>query len=300
MQLFNLPSRYRGFHQQYMVQQTAAMVKKCHLKVPLLILVMTLVSFTATAVVMKPESVFLKILESNKHIYQFYMEVEVGVFDPEAFSPLDEDTDTGLIPYEIAEQSYQQRIIFIRDEFVAIETVDINGNVLHIYVKEVGGSDFSMNFNEERVFDTEDVTFPYLIFFTKHTSLVKSGLHHLGVDTTENHIGKRNYRTIYDLGSDEGYLHVDPNTFNVLELSYQLQYQGRYYPLSIEFSDWDPQRKVIPETTKFYLNSRLMKEVRISNMRYSGIFAFRNSFLKKYRNLFPENYPFSVEYILGQ
>lgn len=275
-------------------------IKAGHAKVLFMILVMTMLSIVAKAAVMEPESVFLKILESNKHVYQFYMEVDVGVFDPEAFSPLDEDTDTGLIPYEISEKSYQQRIIFVRDELIAIETVDENENVLHVYIKEVGGSDFSMNFVEERVFDTEDVVFPYITFYTKHTSLVKSGLHHLGIDTTTNTIGKRKYHTIFDLGSNDGHLHVDPNTFRVLELTYQLQYQGRYYPISIEFSDWDKKKKVIPETTKFYLNSRLMKEIRITNMRYGGVYSIRNTFLKKYRNLFPDQNMFSVDYLLGQ
>ena len=249
---------------------------------------------------MKPESLLLKILEANQHVYQFYIEVAVNVFDPEAFAPLEMETDLKLIPYEIVEQSYSQRIVFVRDEILTIETLDYIGNVLHIYVKEFGGSSFSMNFDEERIFTEIDVLYPYTIFFTKHISLLKSELHGLGMPLVESTINNKDYLTMYHLGNENEYLQIAPDTFQVLQFKHQMQYLGRYYPLTISFSDWDSKKRVIPETTKFYINSRLFKEMKISSIHYSSIFRKRNAFLAKYKNLFPPQSSFSVNDILGQ
>lgn len=260
----------------------------------LFIFLVVFLSCKTEASLMRPESVFSRVLEGTKTVYQFYAEVNVSVFDPEEFAGLEENVDLNLIPYEIPEKSYQQRICFVRDEFLSIETVDSNGNVLHIYIHEFGGEDFSMNLGEERQFTDEDVYFPAIVLYTKSLNLLQKGIHNLGITPLALQIADQNKQIFYRIGSDKSFLKVDPETFKVFEFSYSLQLRGRYFPVRISLSEWHPQKKAIPENTRFYINDRLFKEIRISKIRFSRIYTKRNSVMRKYRKMLPARFPFSL------
>ncbi len=130
----------------------------------------------SNAKLIEAETILHQIIENNKSVSQFYLEVRVGVFDPESFYSLDEKVEDKLFPYEIIEKSYFQNIVFIRDELLLIETLDSSGNNLHIFVLEIGGKHFSHNFDESRQFSTEDILLPNISFYTKYASTLKKKL----------------------------------------------------------------------------------------------------------------------------
>ncbi len=263
------------------------------------IVVFCFLSTESEAGLMKPESALAKILESTNHVFQFYLEVNVSIFDPEEFASLEEEIDLKLIPYELIEKSYQQNICFVRDEFLSIETVDENGTVLHFYIYEIGGKQFSSNISDQREFADEDVLFPAMILYTKHLNQLKKGINRYSIIPASLRISNQNNLIFYKIGSDSSYLMVDPDSFRVFELGYQTQIRGRYFPLKISFLDWEPKKKVIPETTRFYINNRLFKEIRISKISYSGIYKKRNAVLRKYKDLLPSKFPFSLSLDYG-
>ncbi|MBU2514459.1 hypothetical protein KJ966_24255 [bacterium] len=248
---------------------------------------------------MKPESALARILENSSSVFQFYIELNVSVYDPEEFASLEEEVDLNLIPYEISEKSYKQKICFVRDEFLSIETVDLNGKALHIYMLEIGGNKFSTNLSDQREFSDEDVLFPTIMLYTKHLSLFKKSIYRYSIIPASLEISSQNDLVFYKIGSGNSFMKVDPDSFHIFELLYQVQIRGRYFPLVVSFLDWDLQRKVIPETTRFYIKSRLYKETRISSIQYSGIYSKRNSVLQKYKDLLPSRFPFSVSLNYG-
>ncbi len=250
----------------------------------------------ADAKLIEAESLLLRILKSNSHISQFYIEVEVHIFDPEAFAPLNERLEENPIPYEIIEKSFTQSIVWVRDEYLAIETMDLEGNPLHIFVKEPGYPAFSKSLQDERIFITEDVVFPYLVLYTKHISYLKSGLSYLGIAPVTVKIEQHQFHNVYQLGLEDENLLIDPDVFRVLEVNRKIQIRGRYYPIKIAFSQWDSRKKMIPETTRFFVDSRLFKEIRvIDDIRFKRIYLKRNSFLRKYRDLLSPLSRFSLE-----
>lgn len=252
------------------------------------------------AAFIEPNSVLYQVLEMNKYVFQFYAEVDVSVYDPESFAPLDEDTNLILQPNELKDRSYSQHIVFVRDEFVSIETVDDSDTPLHIYIHEIGGSTLMRNLSSDRSFSYEDVQLPSLILFTKHVSLLHSSLSEMGINPNQLELSHDEYLIQYLIGTKRNHLLVDTNTFKALGITRQIQYQGRYYPLTIAFSDWDKQKKSIPLTTRFYIKSRLFKEVNIDSMRFSGIFSKRNAIVRKYGHLMKADYPFSMSTNWGQ
>ena len=253
------------------------------------------------AAFMKPESALHQVLERNSKIYQFYLEVKVNVFDPEAFAPLHEDADTNIKPYAIPEKSFLQNIVFIRDEFVSIETIDESDEVLHILIHELGGKIFSENLSSTRQFNDDDVYFPALIFFTKHLAQLEEQLNRFHIIPIDLTYIKERYMTLYKVGTETNNLQIDPNSFKVLGMQSQIQIQGRYYPFLIAFSEWSKERESIPELTRYYVNSRLFKETRIIDIQLRRTpYQKRNEIIKKYRDLFPEGEPFSFEINYGQ
>lgn len=254
----------------------------------------------AGAKLINAESALYQVLEGNKHIYQFVADVHVGVFDPEAFAPLEENDDVDLFPYEIPEKSFSQHIVFVRDEFLSIETMDQTGRVLHLYVREIGGDKFSVSFDDDRVFTEADVVYPSIILFTKHVAQLKMGLYDFGIAPNKVHILLRDHTNYYQVGSSTAHALIDPTAFRLIEMKRQVQVLGRYYPLTIQFLDWDSETGRIPQTIRFFIKSRLFKAVRISEIRFHRVFAARNRVVEKYRDLFPSSSEFSLGTNYGQ
>lgn len=246
-----------------------------------------------TAKLIEAESLLFKIVDSHKNIFQFYLELNVKVFDPEEFLPLDEKTEENWIPFENTKKSFNQNLVWIRDEYVLMETTDLSGNPLHVLIEEMDNNMFSKNLQAGRFFQTEDLIFPYLVFFTKHANILKTRLHDLGIAPAKVEMEPQESNNVYKLGTDDENLLVDPGEFRILQLNRQIQVWGRYYPLKIEFADWDKNKKRIPRNIKFFINSRLFKEITVTKIQFS-VRNKRLTFLKKYQTLLPSS-SFSLE-----
>ncbi len=251
------------------------------------------------AKLIQPESLLLKVLKSSQNLSQLYFVVEVRVFDPEAFGPLDEKTDESWIPYENTEKAFYQSIVWVRDEYLLVETTDFNGYPLHVFLQEDDRT-LSHNLQEDRIFTTEDVVYPYLVFHTKFVSNLKSDLHDMGIAPQRVEMEQRQFHDVYQLGSKSSKVLIDPDTFRVIEIERQIQILGRYYSLGIRFSEWDSQvTKVpkIPRVTEFFIDDRLFKVIRVTKTERKSwqIIRKKNSILKRYRDLLRSRFPFPLE-----
>ncbi len=261
---------------------------------------MLICSGTSHAKLIEPESLLLQILESNRKVGQCNLAVRVSVFDPEEFAPLDEDIEDNWIPYELADKSYLQKVIWRRDEFLYIETTDLLGDPLHIYVWEFGGKEFSRNLQLSRLFQTEDVLLPYLIFFTKHLPVIKRSLNTMGIAPFSVQLEQRKSQNVYLLGLGDEKLLVDPDTFQVLEIHRSLQIWGRNYSRVARFFNWDSVKQRIPMATQMYINGRLYKEIHVEEIRFGGVTSQARRFLKTYSILFLSKSKFSLSTVYGK
>lgn len=254
------------------------------------------------AKLIEPESLLLQIVEKYKKVnyLSMYLEVEVKVFDPEAFFPLEEKYEQGTLSYELIEKSYLQKMMWVRDENLLIETLDLEFNPLHVFIYETESSQFSKNLQTDRLFTINDATFPHFLFYTKHISVLKEELFSLGVSTSYVKIKQKNFQNVYQLGTETENILVDSNNFKVLEINRQIQISGRYYPSKIVFSQWHKKKNRIPGLTQFYIDSRLFKEIRIIKYQGRGVSIKRRKFLKQYRKLIPDSQQYSVGIVYSQ
>jgi len=231
----------------------------------------------------EPDDLLRKMVESNDRLRQFKFDTQVRVFDPEAFSPLSEEQDESIPPYENISKSYKQSILWIRDEFLGIETSDNEDAPLHVYWKEYE-SVFSKNLQEGRLFSIEDVLFPPTWFYSKYFQQLKKRLSEVGFVAEEVRLVQHGFRLVFRIGNEENYLLVDPESFTLVEMSYRVVIDGTSYPLRFQIQEWDRKNRNIPLLMRYYINSRLFKEIKVENIKFRGNSGERRKFQKKYKN----------------
>lgn len=249
----------------------------------------------AHAVIIGVDGLLTKVLENNQNIRSFYLEMEARVYDPEAFSPIEEELDENLVPFEIKENAFFQKIVWVRDEYYLVETLDLQETPLNMYIFEPLNREYSQNLQENSQFTNEDVVYPYLKFFTKHISYLKTSLDEMGIATNRVVVKQKAASIVYQLGDETDNILVDPGNFRILEINRSIQIGGRYFPLRVVFSEWDKQKQysALPNQTRFYVNSRLFKEMRIISKQRS-VYRPRRNFFTKYLKKLPRLFPFSL------
>lgn len=248
----------------------------------------------------KPESLLFQILENNKEVYQFYLQIRVSVYDPEEFVPLDEDVEETWIPFEIVDKSYLQKVVWVRDEYFIIETTDLAGNPLHITYWEFGGKEILRNLQSSRLFQPIDVEMPYLIFFTKHLPSLKLNLSKFGISPFRVKLEQQQNKNYYSLGIGGEKLLVDQDTYHVVAMHSQIQIWGKDYLMIAKFSNWDSVKERIPLTTQLFVNGRLFKEAQVNEIKFGGIRSKAQPLLKSYNRLFSADLDFDLDTKYGK
>ena len=231
----------------------------------------------------EPDDLLRKMVEVNENKRQFKLDIQVRVFDPEAFTPLNQKQDENIPYYENITQSYQQTVVWIRDEFLGIETSDQTNNPLHVYLEQYE-FEFSENLQQKRRFSTDDILFPPSWFYTKHYQKLKKRLAQIGIIPEQVNLIQHGFRLVFKIGNGESYLLVDPETFGLVEMNYLIEIGGNSYPVRFQIQEWDRKNRDVPLLMNYYINSRLFKEIKVVDIRFRGNSAERRKFLKKYRN----------------
>jgi hypothetical protein len=265
----------------------------------LLLLGLLCAPFSAQAKIIEADSLLLKVLAYYQNTFQGYFEIETRVFDPEAFIALDEEMPETVIPHEQTDKGFRQRVIWVRDEYLLIETLDWDERPLHIYIHEPVERRYTENLGQERLFSAEDVAFPPIYFFTKHIDYLKTVLQGWGICPETVGIRFLGESFVYQLGGDHAHILVDPETFRVLEIQREVQIRGRFFPMRIAFSDWDQDLKELPITTRCYINGRLFKTITVTEIR-RRILVLRDRFLLDYQDRLPPFHPFSPRVDYGR
>jgi len=251
-----------------------------------LIFLSALLSGVLHAKVVEPDTLLSKIIEKYRHVYQFDLQVKVKIFNPEAFEPLEEVVEDDKITFEDKEKGFLQHVIFMRDEYIFIETMDFENRPLHLYLQE-GFKKGSVNIQDQRFFHFEDVFFSYIVLFTKFNRFLTWGLEGLGISPIKVNIVKHGNMYAYQLGTAENNIIVDQDKFLVIEMNRTINIRGRDYPLKITFDRWDQKKNRIPRLVKFYIKSRLFKELKVNSIIYRGIRTSAEAFSSKYKYYFP-------------
>lgn len=239
-------------------------------------------SFSAQAKLMEPAAIVSQIVANNWRVAGFVLQTRVEIYDPEALSPLSEEIELQDNLPPVSKKSFRQRITLVRDEFFGAESMNFQNKELNVYLRD-GNRILLKDLQEQRSFSEEDVDFSHAAFYTKHDSNLTKRIGDLGIPLDQVRMLQVEDRLYYQLGSEEEYLLVRTDNFRVERIQRQIQIQGRYYPLVIDFSKWDQKTERIPHWIRYYIKGRLFKEVKVTGLVHRGATTQRRKLQKAFR-----------------
>jgi hypothetical protein len=177
-------------------------------------------------------------------------------------------------PQELPERAFRQRIYWLRDALLAIETFSLAGEPLHIYLDE-GIEPLSRDL-AARHFEPLDVIHPYLAFMGGRPADWRAALAAWGIDPWQ--VGMRpgyKLRNLYRLGDEQAAAYLDPARLALVSLETQVHNGARPIALALTFSEAlvlgestkREEQLYFPRIVNFFVNGRLFKQVRTTGFR---------------------------------
>ena len=246
-----------------------------------------LFSTTAQAKIIAPDDLILRMLETNRELFQAYLELEVTIYDPEAQSPINDNASTDPIPVELPQQGFRQQITFIRDEFIGIETYSLKGQLQHVWLRS-GFQQAMQKVNPQWSASEADLDFIALSFFTRLPDKLNRHLGNWGIAPLEVTFNEVNETVMYRLGQGDEFLLVHPKSFTVQEIQTTVQLQGNYFPLRIKITERDQEKRLFPTRLEYRINNRLFKLIRVTKLNFTKAPAKRAELMKTHKALMPE------------
>lgn len=216
------------------------------------------------------EDLYADVARRDPAIRRAVLETRTYVFDPLHRTVSSGDPHPDAVPPELPGRSFRQKIYWIRNAFLGIETLADDGTPLNFYLHE-GFAPVQGNLTPSRSFSEADVVHPFLPFLTADAARWRQamefwGLNPQGVELARGPKGKPLYR-LYEEGGAS--LWLDPETLRPVRLRTTMlgpNPQGR--TLTIEFSEFmfigerdrDEENLTFPRTVSFLLDGKLFKQ----------------------------------------
>ena len=195
-------------------------------------------------------------------------EVEVQVFDP--FRQQEDGT-----PLEVPHLAYRQLVHWKNDEYLTVETMNLEGVMLH-YFYEVEGTRVNENIAKNRKFDWMELRPYYIFFFSHDLENFKAALKELEIPANTHTMYLAPDGNVYHrFGHPEHGPHLLMNTAanRIDSINFPINVpDGSTQLLSIRFKNFEEvgygsQKIKYPMTTKFYLADRLFQRRNIKKLK---------------------------------
>jgi len=195
-------------------------------------------------------------------------EAEVQVFDP--FRQLEDGT-----PLEIPHLAYKQLIHWKNDEYLTVETMNLDGVMLH-YFYEVEGTRINEHIAKNRLFEWMDLRPYYIFFFSHDLEHFRAALKELEIPTNTHTMYLAPDGNVYHrFGHPEHGPHLLMNTAanRIDSINFPINApDGSTQLLSIRFKNFEEvgygSKKIkYPMATEFYLADRLFQRRNIKKLK---------------------------------
>jgi len=206
------------------------------------------------------------IIDTSTTVFAAYPQAPTGILD----LPAD------AVPVERPERAYRQRIYWIRDRFLGVETFSATGARLNLFIDE-GFQPVMFNTEPQRLFAARDVRPPFLPFLGETLAGWRAGLNDWGVlpsryDLVQNPKGTFFYRLLDGPGRTAW---VEREPLRLTRIETEVPGEERPIALTIHFVDFvfsgelDPPERNLryPRTVDFLVDGRLFKQVNLVDVQ---------------------------------
>ena len=236
------------------------------------LLLMGLPAPSAQAYIPSLDEIFQLVAVRPPALQRAMLETRTYVFDPlHRAGQTAGDTNPDAMPPELQAREFHQKIYWIRNAFLGIETSAEDGTPLHFYLNE-GFRAVQGDLASGRSFTEADVVHPYLAFVSADPARWRQAINFWGinprkVDIVRGSKGEVYYRLLED---EDKALWLDPETLRPVRLRTRLEggeHGGR--TLTIEFREFmfiggassDAEDFFFPRTVDFLLDGKLFKQI---------------------------------------
>jgi hypothetical protein len=242
-----------------------------------------LLSQSCYAKLIEPKELQKRIVKGYAGINQLKLDLATTVFDFKMFHKSGDDKQDLAPPHELKELSFTQKMFWAGGQSFGIETFDSSGEIANIFFRD-GDKQINRQLQDNVLFNIEDILFFHAIFYTKSILELQHSLHNLGIPTNDLSLVPRNKMVLYRLGSAEENIVIEPTGYRIVEINRLIKIDGSYYPYKIIFSKWDRIRKRVPRVIRVYINSRLIKTTRVTDLKFGSVTKSKSKFLSEYRS----------------
>jgi len=230
-----------------------------------------------SAYVPAPDELFLQIGLQVPLVTRGIFETRTLVFDPTPRAADRLADAAGAIepePQELPERGFRQRIYWMRDSLLAIETFSLTGEPLHVYLDE-GVEPVSRDLGA-RHFEPMDVIHPYIPFMGGRPADWRAALAAWSINPWR--VGMRpgyKLRNLYRLGEDGAAAYLDPARLALVSLEARALNGAHPIALTLNFGEGlvfgesvkREEQLYFPRVVDFLVNGRLFKQVRVTSFR---------------------------------
>ena len=179
-------------------------------------------------------------------------------------------------PVDQPERGYRQRVYWIRDQLLAIETFSREGAPLHVLLAE-GVAPVSLDLQAARHFEALDVIHPYIPFMGGRPADWRDALASWGIDPWT--VGLRpgyKLQNLYRIGAPDGpAAYLDPRRLALVTLETRVLNGAHPIALRMDFAEAlvlgdnlkREEQLYFPRVVNFSVNGRLFKQVRVVTFR---------------------------------
>ena len=201
-------------------------------------------------------------------LLQYYVETETTVYNPEVLSPLHENLAYDIPPFIAYNKDYKQKILWIRNEYLGVETYSSNNKLLHVYYQNLGNhTEKEKNISKDRFFNVLDAVPVYPFFYNNIVEKSIYNYEFINIDYRDILLARKKFDFFYKIGNKDSYLLVDIKNYRPMEYKRNIFYNNKATEYKIKFIDWQKNQPYIPKIIEHYVAGRPIKTDKIITLR---------------------------------
>lgn len=202
------------------------------------------------------KQVALNLLNAPNRVLQFFAEVSTTTYDLQ----------------QNARHTYQQEILWVRNEFLSTKIFDEQNQLAYlIYNNENTQTKFVKKLSFDDIFFELDIESWFVGFFSKTEQKLFNFYESLGINYFYTSLVEENNNYYYRLGNDSAYIFLNKENYRTEKFVRYVYYNGEKLELVAIFQDWHLQKNKMPQTIKYYLNGNLFKRDDIVYLQFRGL-----------------------------
>lgn len=221
------------------------------------------------------KKVTINVIEAQKDLKQFFIQMQTTTYKfPNA------STKTKSTPPP--KSNYTQTIIWVRNDFLAIETFVPSKKLAHLIIQQKNKKKISKILNKKNKLSFLELFPVFTQFYPRTEVKLVQNYQNFGINYHKIQVVKKDLDFFYQLGTEYFHILINRKNYRTEKIQRTIYYDNQPLKYEIRFKNWHPKQMFIPQTIEHYLNGYLFKLDTITSLSLKNSSKKKKEFLKKY------------------